>query len=91
MYLGIAFSLGYLIVAAIAGLRRLSGSLFSIVTPLPEVFLHFGRFLRRRIEEFLYSNQAGAKQSWSFLCTPFEFFGRDVVRLIQARQAKQSN
>src|SRR5689334_23551115 len=90
MYLGICFSIGYFIIAVIASLRRISGFLFSIVTPGFEIFLNFDRFLHCGIECFLYSYQTSAEQTRSFLCTPLKFFGRYVVRFTDARYAEES-
>src|SRR5215208_5201659 len=60
IYLGILFSI-YLVITVIARLRRISGPLFSVVTPLFQVFQHLDRFFLRRIECFLYSDQTGAE------------------------------
>src|ERR1044071_7269855 len=83
IYLGIGLSIGYLLIATLAGVRRVSGFLFSVVTSRTQIFLHFYCFLHRGIECFLYSNQTSAKQAWSFLCASLEFFSRDVVWLAQ--------
>src|SRR5215213_3062466 len=84
MYLGIGVSIDFFIIAPIATLRRISGSLFSIVTPLFEILLYLGRFLHCGIKCLLYSHQTGAQQAWSFLRAPLKFLGRYVVRLAQA-------
>src|ERR1041384_149063 len=73
IYLGIRFSIGYLPIAIITGLRRISGFLFTVVTSRMQILLDLDCFLHRGIECFLYSNQTSAKQTWSFLCAPFEF------------------
>src|SRR5215213_6018278 len=89
IYLGIGFSIVCLFITAVTSLRRISGSLFAVVTSLFEVFLRLDRFLHGGIECFLYSNQTSAKQTWSFLRAPLKFFCGYIVRLAQLRQAKQ--
>src|SRR5829696_8768462 len=83
IYLGIRFSIDSLFIIVTARLRRISGSLFSVVPPLFEVFLHLYCFFHRGIQRFLYSNQTSAKQARSFLCTPLEFFSCYIVWLAQ--------
>src|SRR6476619_2283139 len=89
IYLGIRFSMDYLLIAVITRHRRIAGFLFSVETSLSQIFLHLNRFLHRWIECFLYSNQTGTEQAWSFLCASLEFFRRNVVRLTETRQTKE--
>src|SRR6185503_1135051 len=89
IYLGIGFSIGYPIIVGIAGLRRISGFVFSFVMPRFKIFLDRSSPLRRGIECFLNTDQTSAEQARSFLCASFKFLSREVVRLAKSRQAEQ--
>src|ERR1041385_7692090 len=82
IYLGIGFSI-YLFITIITCLRRIAGFLFFVVTSLLQIFQHLDRLFLRRIECFLYANQTGAEQAWSFLCASFKLFDCYVVRFTQ--------
>src|SRR5689334_19589677 len=80
MYLGIRFSIGYVV---ITGFGRISGFVFAVVATLLQIFQHLDCFFLRGIECFLYSDQTRAEQARSFLRAPLKLFSCDAVRFAQ--------